>query len=189
VGQNIAGAEPSAIHYTIRARYRIRQGVDVEPNSDAQSGELLCQDSQRGARIQMTLILDEQNPVESPGQIGLQSPERLAIDPFKPFGTTRKIDQLTHITRVSDHQSPVVRCIRKSLAPPSDTRGSQLRDNRLTATCLLAPWSQHATRVPGAARRPQICAAFEDLDRGTSLCELQGTTESPDSGADDSDIH
>src|SRR4051812_12820308 len=137
----------------------------------------------------MTFILDEQNPVEAPSQIGLQSPERLAIDPFKLFSATREIDQLAHITRVSDHQSSVVRRIRKSLAPPPDTRGSQLRDNRLTAACQLAPRRQHATRVPGTARRAQLCATFQDLDCGTSLCELQGTTQAPDSGADDSDFH
>jgi len=34
-----------------------------------------------------------------------------------------------------------------------------------------------------------MCATFQDLDCGTALCELHGTTQSPDSGADDSDIH
>jgi hypothetical protein len=36
----------------------------------------------------MTFILDEQDPVEAPSQIGLQPPERLSIDPFKLFSAT-----------------------------------------------------------------------------------------------------
>src|SRR5690606_17406889 len=98
--QGVARREAPAVDDEPVARRLLAGALDA----DAAPREPLDQRGERGARIEMRLLREEERIGGAPGQVGLQHGERLRIEATMARGAAREALELAAVAREREHQ-------------------------------------------------------------------------------------
>ena len=135
----------------------------------------------------MGLAREEQALGETPGEIGLQRRDGVAVDLLELRGALAEAPELAAVAARGEHERAVAD---DAIGMPLPPVGGLLPkpDDGLLGALALAPGREHAARAPGAGLRPGESAALMERDARAARQQLRRAGEADDARADDVDM-
>ena len=179
--QAVAGGVATAVQHDA-AVVGLAARIDAVADGDAQFAQPLRQRRQRGARVEVRLVGEQQAVAETSGHIRLQRGDAVAIQPLEAFAAIGERLQLADIARGRQHQRAVADGAGKLPRPPLQRLPAKLGDDGFGADAF-APRRQHAAGKPAGAIAAGLAAGFQHLHFRACLRQFQCRRQAAHAGA------